>query len=290
MLVRSWSVLRMLFLTFLTILPIYTSMGKAVQSTTLCVLVPVWWLGTLQGSLLSMINLVACFRTVEGNLEETYLPIVPPKKTGIELQQENMWILQNDERLCPCVFCRWTPHCWVVSECSTRLLSCAASRRTRFLRCSRHPPVPRTRSNWHASSGPPTATSSSWLTTARSTASWSDRCYGVRISAAPGPSSGLNRDLHTRFCLQLPFFHFTFYLNSLVSYRQSISEKLRLWKRMISHKSVLFLNLFARLKKGKIWMYFWNITVRFLVCDCDLKLFLHDVTWAHLTWLLLYKI
>ncbi len=58
--------------------------------------------------------------------------------------------------------------------CWTRLLSCAASKPIRFLRSSRRHPDPRTPSNWPGSSGPPTATSSSWPTTARSTASWSE--------------------------------------------------------------------------------------------------------------------
>lgn len=67
---------------------------------------------------------------------------------------------------------RWTPVCWAASGCWTRPPSSAALKPTRFHRCSQHPRVPRTTWNWPGSSGPPTATSSSWPTTARSTGSW----------------------------------------------------------------------------------------------------------------------
>lgn len=79
--------------------------------------------------------------------------------------------------LCPksCVVClfRWTPVCWGALGCWTRPLSSAALRRTRFLQCSQRPRAPRITWSSLVSSGPPTATSSWWLTTARSTASWS---------------------------------------------------------------------------------------------------------------------
>lgn len=70
------------------------------------------------------------------------------------------------------VLLRWTPVCWAALGCWTRPLSSAALRPTRFLRCSQRPRAPRITWSSPASSGPPTATSSSWPTTARSTASW----------------------------------------------------------------------------------------------------------------------
>lgn len=72
--------------------------------------------------------------------------------------------------LCPP---RWTRPCWGASACWTRHPSCAASRPTRCPRCSPPPPAHTTPCGWPGSSGPRTAMSSSWRTTARSTASWS---------------------------------------------------------------------------------------------------------------------
>lgn len=82
--------------------------------------------------------------------------------------------------LSPCPS-RWTPPCWAASACWTRRPSCAVLRPTRCPPCSRRPPAPTMPSGWPGSSGPPTATSSSWPTTARSTASWSRACVCVPV-------------------------------------------------------------------------------------------------------------
>lgn len=86
--------------------------------------------------------------------------------------KENLFLMWHI--CCPVpVFPRWIPPCWGASACSTRHPSCAALRPTRCPPCSRRPLAPTMPSGWPGSSGLPTATSSSWPTTAGSTASWS---------------------------------------------------------------------------------------------------------------------
>lgn len=76
--------------------------------------------------------------------------------------------------LSPPSFPRWTPVFWAASGCLTPPLSCAAWRHTRFLWCSQRLRAPRTTWSWPASSGRQTATSSWWLTMAKSIVSWSN--------------------------------------------------------------------------------------------------------------------
>lgn len=89
-------------------------------------------------------------------------------------REAELWMTRVLSCRCVCPPRRWTPRCWGASACWTQHPSCAAWKPTRCPRCSRPRPARTTRSDWPGSSGLPTATSSWWRTTGRSTASWSE--------------------------------------------------------------------------------------------------------------------
>lgn len=80
------------------------------------------------------------------------------------------------------VLFRWTPVCWGALGCWIQPLSSAALRRTRFPQSNQHLRAPKTTWSSLVLSGPPTATSSWWLMTARSTVLWSKPDLYLQLS------------------------------------------------------------------------------------------------------------